>query len=243
MKRFVAWNRSGARWLERVLPRLFGSPSYKDELEERVWADIGKRAAGVVMEVGGIDRPLLRKGAGFAYIGLDIEEKPQCYDVYDRFVVQSVEDPIPLSADLILSITLLEHVPDNRAAIHSIHQALSPGGTTHHYVPSKWHPYSIATRVVGPTLQKQLIRWLRPEAEAVTGYLAFYDHCSPGAMIQLFRRAGFVDIDVKPFYRASDYFAFFLPAYIVIALAEDLAALLRARIFASGFVISASKSP
>lgn len=241
LRSFVSRNRATARWLEQVLPSVFGAPSYKTHLEERVRTDIANTGARVVLEVGGIDRPLLQKGGAFSYVGLDIEEKPQCYSIYDSFLVQSVEEPIAIRANIILSITLLEHVRDNQAALESMFRALISGGRTHHYVPSKWHPYSVATRLAGPSLQRRLIRWLRPKAEAVTGYRAFYNHCSPGAMTRLFKRVGFTDVQVKPFYRASDYFAFFVPAYVLIALAENVAALLHARVFASGFVISAAK--
>jgi hypothetical protein len=95
--------------------------------------------------------------------------------------------------------------------------------------------------MVGPAMQKRLIRLLRPEAAAVTGYPAFFDHCDPSAMTKLFDAAGFTDITLKPFYRASDYFAFFLPAYLAVAAFENLCRATDCRIFSSGFVLSARK--
>ena len=142
---------------------------------------------------------------------------------------------------MIISITVLEHVPDNASAARAMFGALKPGGTMHHYVPSKWHPYSVALRLVGPSLQKKLIAILRPEAVAVTGYPAFFDHCSPGDMERLLQQAGFGDIRIKAFYRASDYFAFFLPAYLAVVLFEALCEACGWRLFASGFVISAAR--
>ncbi|MER9214720.1 class I SAM-dependent methyltransferase [Mesorhizobium sp. M0663] len=239
LKRFIGWNRCAAAWLERRLPRVFGAPSYKAELERRIADDIARLGPSAILEVGGIDRPLLQRGHGFSYIGLDIEERPDCYTVYDRFIVQSIEQPVNVEADMLISITLMEHVPDNKAASGSMFSALRPGGAMHHYMPSKWHPYSIALRLVGPVMQKWLIPYLRPSAVGVTGYPAFFDHCSPSDMAKVFRQQGFEKIDVMPFYRASDYFAFFLPAYLSVALFENLCAALNWRIFCSGFVISA----
>jgi hypothetical protein len=95
--------------------------------------------------------------------------------------------------------------------------------------------------MVGPEAQKKLIRILRPSAAAVTGYPAFFDHCSAPAMRQRFAASGLVDIDVKPYYRANDYFAFFVPAYVLVSLFEKFCRTFNIELFASGFVISARK--
>jgi SAM-dependent methyltransferase len=241
LERGIALNRQAASWLENYLPGVFGAPSYKAELESRISSDIIASMPRIILEVGGIDRPLLDHHSSFEYVGLDIEERPDCSNVYDRFIVQSIEQPVDIIADLLISITLMEHVPDNSTAVKSMFDALRPGGATHHYIPSKWHPYSVALRAVGPTLQKQLISLLRPAAVGVTGYPAFFDYCSPTAMRKLFEEKGFASVNVTAFYRASDYFAFFLPAYLVVALFENLCSALSWHLFASGFVISARK--
>lgn len=243
LRRFVSFNRSYARYLRRRLPSIFDSPSRDEELKRRVLASIGELHADTIVEVGGIDRPLLSKSNTYTYVGVDIESNDRCHDVYDRFIVQSIEKPLALPAKVVLSYGLLEHVQDNAAAIANIAAALEPGGATHHYVPSKWHPYSIALRLVGPVAQKKLIEVLRPGAESETGYRAFFDHCSTGAMRKLFKKNGLVSVDTRVYYRANDYFEFFLPAYILVSLFENLCQVLRLEIFASGFVISARKPP
>jgi SAM-dependent methyltransferase len=242
LKSFVGWNRKVCTALERRWPGIFSAPDYKAELERRIAADIQRLRPTVILEVGGIDRPLLTRTPGIEYIGLDIEEQPDCHRIYDRFIVQSIENPVDAKADMVISITLMEHVPNNDAAVRSMYAVLRPGGTTHHYVPSKWHPYSLALRLVGPKLQKRLIRDLRPAAIDVTGYPAFFDRCSPSAMSALFRSHGFADVNVQAFYGASDYFAFFVPAYIMVALFEKLTSALNWRFFASGFVLSAKRA-
>jgi hypothetical protein len=241
LRQFINWNRQAARWLEIKLPGVFGCEPYPSVLERRIAADLADNKPAVVLEVGGIDRPFLKKSGAYEYVGLDIDMHPDCTTVYDRFIVQSIENPLTLKADMIISITLMEHVPNNDAAVASIFAGLNKGGTTHHYIPSKWHPYSVALRLVGPVLQKRLILLLRPAAVDVTGYPAFFNHCSPAAMHKLFVRHGFLNVDVKSFYRANDYFAFFLPAYIVVSLFENFCAVVNWRTLASGFVISARK--
>ena len=60
-------------------------------------------------------------------------------------------------------------------------------------------------------------------------------------MTRALRAAGFTEIDVKPFYRANDYFAFFTPAFIIITMFENVCRLLGLSTLASGIVISARK--
>jgi hypothetical protein len=93
LRRLIAGNRALCRISELRFPSFFGFPSYQDELRRRVDASL-EECSGDVLEIGGIDRPFLSKDDQYRYVGLDIEEKPRCDDVYDRFVVQSVEDPI-----------------------------------------------------------------------------------------------------------------------------------------------------
>ncbi|MDP6244813.1 MAG: hypothetical protein QF462_15980, partial [Myxococcota bacterium] len=144
-----------------------------------------------VLEAGGIDRPLLRRGHGFRYDGLDIDKKELCHTIYDHFWVQSIERSVPENYQMIISMTLLEHVQDNAASAKSMFEALLPSGTTHHYVPSRWHPYALILRLVGPKLQKRLITSLRSEQEAsVSGYPTFFNQCTSRAMRLTFERAG-----------------------------------------------------
>jgi SAM-dependent methyltransferase len=240
LRRFIEWNRRHGYELRRRKQWFFGDLSYHAELRRRIDATL---EGGVqrVLEVGGVDRPLLKRGEGFTYVGLDIDDKSECYEVYDSFMVQSVEEPIEGPYDAIVSITVLEHVPDNRAAVHSMFDALVPGGVVHHYMPGKGHPYALVLRLVGPGWQKRLIRTTRPESEAITGYPTYFDHCTATAMTALLTEVGFVDIDVDVHYSANDYFSFFLPAFVGVAAFENVCRRLSWSYFASGFVVSATR--
>jgi hypothetical protein len=240
VRRFVAANRSLCRSFERRFPRFFGFPSYQDELRERINASL-EGCSGEVLEIGGIDRPFLSREDHYRYVGMDIEVKPRCHDVYDRFIVQSVEDPIDGEYDLVMSITLLEHVRDNASSIANIFAALRSACQTHHYIPGKGHPYALALRAVGSRWQKRLIDVLRPDAVEETGYPAFFDHCTAREMARVFEGVGFEDVQVKSYYRANDYFAFFFPAFIAVTAFENLCRWLDWTYFSSGFVISGRK--
>jgi len=213
IRSFVAWNRRCCQALAKRFAGLINHERYHDVIRQRIAADLAKMR-GKVLEV---------------------------YRIYDNFFVQSIEKSVDQSYGMIISMTLLEHVRDNRASVQNMFDALVPGGTTHHFLPSAHHPYAMCLRAVGPKWQKILIRHLRPAAVYETGYPALFDHCSIKRMRALFLETGFEEVDVKAFYNANDYFAFLIPAWIAVVLFEFVCSRLGWRYFASGFVISARK--
>lgn len=241
IRRFISFNKKISRSIKARCPKLFVGDNSHEELGQRIWADIAALPAKSVLECGGIDRPLLRKQDVSEYIGLDIESRPACYEVYHKFIVQSVEQPIDVRVDMVISTTLMEHVPDTSAAFKAVHGALRPGGTTHHYIPCKWHPYSIALRLVGWRMQRYLINLLRPEAAGVSGYRTFFDNCSPGGLRRAMLQAGFADINIKPYYRAADYFEMLVPVYVLVGLFETMCEKFNFSFFAAGVVLSGRK--
>lgn len=243
LKPIVRLNRRMSDWLAARWPNLFGAPEpgYLYEIKRRIEETIAQNNAAIILEAGGVDRPILSRTGQYHFIGLDIDERPECVNLYDEFIVASIENPPPIQVDMVVSFTLLEHVPDNRRAMAAMFSVLRSGGTIHHYIPSALHPYSLLLRLVGPRLQKQLIPIIRPGAEDVTGYPTYFDHCTPGRMECLLQEQGFEQIDILPYYRANDYFAFFLPAYLLVSMCENLCRWLEIRTFASGFVVSATK--
>jgi SAM-dependent methyltransferase len=237
---FIEWNRRQCYAFVRRFPRFFRKKTYTEELMRRIQVTLDQNVESV-LEVGGIDRPLLEKGIGFEYVGLDIEAKSECYAIYDRFLVQSVENPIDGPFDAVISITVFEHVLDNRAALKSMFDALKPGGVMHHYIPGKGHPYALILRLLGPTWQKKLISITRAKSKETTGYPTFFDHCTVKGMLKLFRETSFEDTDIDIHYGANDYFSFFIPAFVLITVFENVCRALGLTYFASGYVISARK--
>ncbi|MFK8078826.1 MAG: methyltransferase domain-containing protein [Granulosicoccus sp.] len=238
---FVRANKKLQRKFDEAFPGFHPRESYFDILTDRIQEDAAKRENAKILEVGGVDRPLLQKSEEYVYIGVDIDEKPQGLDVYDQFIAQSIEEPLAMKVDMVISKTLMEHVPDNKASVNVMYQCLNQGGSTHHYIPSKWHPYSICLRLVGHKLQNRLIGALRPEAADVTGYPAFFNNCTPGAMRKRFEEVGFTDIQVTAYYQARGYFSFFFPLYALILVYERVCKALNLQVLASGFIISATK--
>jgi 2-polyprenyl-3-methyl-5-hydroxy-6-metoxy-1,4-benzoquinol methylase len=161
-------------------------------------------------------------------------------NIYDRVFIKSIEEPLTETYDLIYSMTLLEHVKDNIKSITSIYNGLNTGGLTVHYIPSKYHPYSIILQMVGPILGKKLVQLFYPESKGLSGYKTFFNKCSPDEMKNVFESCGFSNIELIPFYRTS-YFRFFFPLYILILYYENVCEYFKLHKLCSGFIISATK--
>jgi len=127
------------------------------------------------------------------------------------------------------------------AAMQSIYRALNENGMTAHYLPSKYHPYAILLGLVGRFLQRGLIARLRPWAKQLTGYRAYFDHCSPRSMTRLMAKTGYTAIETICFYRANDYFSFFVPLFVLVSLYENICRLVGAKQLCSGFIITAKR--
>ena len=242
IKTFVRLNRQASNYLAKKIPSLFGERDSSAYLQNMIHEAIDSRKEKFqLLEAGGIDRPLVSKSDKYTYIGLDVEERETCYVVYDQFIVDSIENELDQKFDLIISKTLLEHVENNKASYRAMYLGLNEGGEMIHYFPGKNHPFSVLTRIVGNKVQRFLIKRLRPHAEAVTGYKAYYDLCSYTPLKNYLDSLGFKSTYIKPYWGAADYFAFFLPAYIVVSLFNRICEKLNLVYFASGLIATAKK--
>lgn len=246
IKILVKMNRSASGYLKKKIPLIFGEKSYNrafvDELN-RIVQELKSKNDVKILEVGGIDRPVLQKDKWCQYDGLDIEDKKECYDVYDHYYVQSIEQRLPQDKqyDLVVSKTLLEHVPNNEETFRTIYACLKNNGYSLHYLPCKNHPYSLCTRAVSHKWQKILIKYLRPQSVSVSGYKVYYNLCAPGELKRCLKAIGFKDISIKCFWNENDYFAFCLPAFIIVSLMNKIFQMLNLKYVASGMVVSFRK--
>ena len=241
LSKLVSFNVKLCEIADRKIFRFSKKKGYVSQLSSVINEVIDNCKPCSVLEVGGIDKPLLQRSKNIKYDGLDIEHKKHYERIYDNFFVQSIEEPIRNSYDLIISKAVLEHVRDNVAGIKQMYQALRTGGYAIHYLPSKYHPYSLLLRLSGPKWQRKLIKVLRPWAGNETGYPVFFNKCSPKEMRRLFKSQGFDSVKIIPFFRANDYFRFFLPFYIAVTLWENICAKLKWETFCSGFIVIARK--
>lgn len=242
-RRFARVNINFCMAVERRFPRLFASKlastTYLPDMISMLAPYL--QNGGRILEVGGIDRPLIEKGDGYVFAGLDIEEKESCYEVYDEFSVQSVELPIEDQYDVIYSVTVLEHVPQNAAAARNMYAAQMLGGVSIHYVPCMSHPYGLLLRVVGHRWQQKLLSLIAEGERPMGGYPTFFDRCTPSRMEENFRRAGYDHIQVFPYYSPTPYFRALFPVHFLMVGYMHLCRLLGLRELCSGFLLVARR--
>ena len=90
-------------------------------------------------------------------------------------------------------------------------------------------------------LQKILINYIWPETKSVIGYPVFFNQCSSHEIKNLYNNIGFRQIEIKSYYRVTDYFSFFMPIFIIIAIFENLFKFSDLKVFASGIILVAKK--
>lgn len=244
LRRFAQANIRVCVALEKRFPKALaaklGGATYLSEMRRRL-APYQERGGVRILEVGGVDRPLIERSNGYVFAGLDIDEQERCYEVYDEFTVQSVEEPIKGDYDVIYSVTVLEHVPDNEAAARSMFGAQSPGGISMHYVPCKTHPYALLLRLVGTKMQGYLLSLVSHGDEPMGGYPTFFDHCSPRDMERVFREAGYSDVEIVPYYSTTPYFRAFVPIHLLMVVLMRISEALGLRAASAGFLLVARK--
>lgn len=235
MKKIIQWNRDTSRKLINRIESTFGTVGGVDKyFKSQIAGNIKEKT---VLEIGGTSRPLFSKDQVKNYIGLDIDRNFDFNNYYHHYFPQSCEERNnDVKADLIFSKYLLEHVPNNLKTFENIENWLNEGGLSIHIFPLAYHPFSIANRLVGNKFAKKLIPILRPGTEAITGYPAFYNQCNSFDLKRISNKSN-LRYEIKYFFEAEDYFAFFLPFSISIHLFNRFCAFFRLNIFASNAVL------
>jgi 2-polyprenyl-3-methyl-5-hydroxy-6-metoxy-1,4-benzoquinol methylase len=116
---------------------------------------------GQILEVGcgsgRLSDMLWRQGYRGSYTGIDVTDRyveTTNDGLAKRFMVsdaQTYQPPLPV--DLVISVSVLEHIPDDRTVTDHMRAALAPGGLQVHFVPSGcglfvylWHGWRQYTR-------------------------------------------------------------------------------------------------
>lgn len=240
-QQFVRTNRDLSIQLRERVGFFYEENFYKhlrDTLNNALQSD--KRQA--ILEVGGADRPFLKKNQAYEYHGLDIAGDFAVKDKYDCFYIQPVEKNIPNKYDLVFSVSVIEHISDNRRCFKAVYDSLLTNGKTIHYFSCRNHPFSLITRSVGHKWQNILIQYLRPEFADLTGYKTYYDKCSKRDIEKLLAELGYKNIKIKCFFGAADYFGFFLPFFVLITIFNKFCRLFNFSAFASGIIVYAERT-
>jgi SAM-dependent methyltransferase len=229
LRRFIDANKSACDWVEDRLPRTFTRSLHA--LHEKATARLLNQAeGGVVMDVGGGHLcPFAARrepGRGIRILALDISETQLRHnEVVDWKLVGDACRPLPLkdgTLDLVVSRSVLEHLPDTAAFVAEAARVTRSGGAGVHVFPARWAPFAVINRMIPDRVAKAALHYLFPQWKSECGFPAYYRHCTADDMAALMRSHGLEIEEMAVRYYQSIYFKFFLPLYLA-SLAYDLA--------------------
>lgn len=229
LRRFIRANVAACDWIESFLPAAFTRSL--QALHERTTAALINRPGGaVVVDVGGghLCPFAARRDPALEVriLALDIlESQLRANRVVDWKVVGDACRTLPLkddSVDVVVSRSVLEHLPDTAAFLSEAARVIRPGGSGIHIFPARNAPFALINRALPDRLSRAVLHFFFPEWKAECGFPAHYDRCTWAEMEDLARRQGLEIAEGHRKYYQSIYFKFFLPLY-VLSLAYDLA--------------------
>ncbi|HUA55131.1 MAG TPA: methyltransferase domain-containing protein [Candidatus Sulfotelmatobacter sp.] len=181
------------------------------------------------------------------FIGLDVDaDELELNPFLDRCVLADAASAIPLppgSVDLAISRATIEHIRDNRQFLANLHRVLKPGGRLICVFAGRNAPFAVLNRLLPPRASRFLIDRLMPDRKDHLGFPTHYDHTTWRGFSRLLAHTGFTIDDVETHYFSSNYFAFFLPVYLISLLGDAVRACLGIKALASYYLFVATKGP
>lgn len=206
-------------WFDGLLPAKFSTNSQRDfsQLVPR-YINYGN----IVYDIGGGKNPFItlerKADLNCRVFGVDIDEnelRAAHSGVYDNTIVADITKYTGnMDGDIVICSTVLEHVENMEAALRGIRSCLRNGGYCAIFVPSKNALYARINRRLPERLKKKILFFLFPNSRSLSGFPAYYDHCTPKDIRQIAEYLGF-EIVVENYYYKSIYFSFFFPLYFL----------------------------
>jgi ubiquinone/menaquinone biosynthesis C-methylase UbiE len=141
--------------------------------------------------------------------------------------------------DLLVSRTLLEHIPDVESAAREMARVLKPGAQTLHLLPCRYALFAVIARILPFNLAKSVLHAVIPESRGVVEFDVFYDHGHPRDLERMFSGAGFSEVQVECTWDQAAYFHAFFPVFVVVLFYQRLAEACRLRFLASYAIVRA----
>jgi ubiquinone/menaquinone biosynthesis C-methylase UbiE len=202
---------------------------------------------GLVADIGGgrtcsfADRLIRTHDVKIVAVDLSADELAANSTAHETRVAD-VSRHIPFAdseVDLLVSRTLLEHVPDVETAAREMARVLKPNGQTLHLLPCRYALFAIVARIIPFDLAKRLLHMAIPESRGVVEFDVFYDHGHPRELERVFSSAGFREVDIEYTWDQTAYFHAFFPLFLLVLFYQRLAELCRLRILASYAIVRA----
>lgn len=235
--------------IERALPRRFTrSLLYLHELTAAEL--MNTRPAQVVVDVGGGHLcPVARHrraDLGTRILAIDVlESQLRRNAVADERVVADACHPLPLrdgAADLVVTRSVLEHLPETRGFLAECARILRPGGFMVHVFPGRFAPFAVLNRILPNAVVRSLLGYFFPKWVDECGFRAFYRDCYYPKVVENFGSDELTLHALHLRYYQSIYFKFFVPLYLVFLLYDLVLWAADARLLASQVLIVAQKA-
>jgi SAM-dependent methyltransferase len=218
--------RANQRLCDRIEPHLPQTrPNVGARFEETVVREMNRRPGVRIVDVGAGKRCPYAEYRDAAMqphiIGVDVSEAElrQNRDV-DEYRVADATGRLPFAdgeADLLLSLNTLEHISPMAAFADEGLRVLKPGGLFIHLFSSRWAPFAILNRLLPHSVARRILYFLYAESQEGSGFRAYYDQCTAGAIRRLLTAHGFEVELVEVSYYQSPYFRFFVSFYLISA--------------------------
>jgi SAM-dependent methyltransferase len=247
---FFGWNRRASDALSSRLPHARVNP--RDEYARTVARVMNAQPTpAVVADVGGGKScpfaGLRDAGKDIRIVAVDISADELAGNVdVDEKRVANITRELPFGdgeVDLVVSSSVLEHLKDVEPLVVESHRVLRDGGHSIHLFPGKFAPFAIANQFLPDGVAEKALRMVYPGSEGILGFEAHYDRCYVSAMRTLHERAGFDIADLRVSYYQSNYFAIFLPAFVLSAGYELIVRALGTKDLAAYVLMTARKRP
>lgn len=250
VKRFISVNRNLSQRLERLFPC-----NRPDDLailySDAVVDYLGQiPQSSRVVDLGAGRRVIyadqVRQNFCVELVGIDVDSAElKLNQDLDRAIATDVlTEGFPdgtQDAAMITSMMVLEHVVDLETTARQIFAALRPGGFTVHMFSGRNAPFAVINRLLPEALSTAVLATILPEKDDECGFHAFYDRTDPLTAREVFKAAGFEQVNLELRYRFSPYLAFFVPAFVVARVWETILERLNLKSFASYILLTAYK--
>jgi SAM-dependent methyltransferase len=218
-RRFINSQVRISDWFDGLLPAKFSASSHQDFLQ-LVTKYINNGT--IIYDIGGGKNPFItlerKSNLNYRVIGVDIDEdelKAAPVGVYDNTIVADITKYTgDMDGDVVICSTVLEHVESMEAALRGIGSCLKNGGYCAIFVPSKNALYARINRILPERLKRRILFSLFPDSRSLSGFPAYYDHCTPQDVKQIAKSLGLEVLEEKYYYK-SKYFSFFFPLYLL----------------------------
>jgi 2-polyprenyl-6-hydroxyphenyl methylase/3-demethylubiquinone-9 3-methyltransferase len=183
----------------------------------------------LVYDVGGGKAPYLsvetKRKLGVTVTGVDIDPNELAAAPQGAYDATICGDICHLEGnqdgDIVIAVSVLEHVRDVSAALNAISTFLKPSGKALLFVPSRTALYAKLNLLLPERIKRRILEMVLPGSLSRMGFKAYYDRCTPSKLAKLARDNQLM-VDTVNRYYFSPYLMFFFPLHILARLRQLL---------------------